>query len=74
MFDEAAVFHAEDVDRDHWLGCPAYITPMDHDDVAFCDDHSRLVAKSFRKRAQKAGDGVTSIGNRRIVLNVVRRE
>jgi hypothetical protein len=74
VFDEAAVVDAKDVHSYHRLGCPAYVTPVDHDDVAFCHDHSWLVSKSFRKRAHKSANGITSTGDGWIVLDVVRRE
>jgi hypothetical protein len=71
MFDETAVFNAEDVDGYHWLGGPPHVAPMDHDDAAFCHDHSWLVAKPLRKRAHKGGNGITSIRYGRIVLDVI---
>src|SRR5215471_18130237 len=71
VFDEPAVFDAEDVDSDHRLRCPADVTPMDHDDAALGHDHAWLVPKSFWKGAHKADDGIASVGNGRIVLDVV---
>src|ERR1700722_3090439 len=67
-------FLLQNIPRNHRLRTPTGVTAVNHHQIAFCDDHSCLVTKSRSQLANQAGNGISTVGKRRIVLDIVFRE
>src|SRR5271155_1093296 len=74
VFHQLALDDTKNVHRNHRLRTPTGVAAVNHHQIAFCDDHSCLVTKSRSQLANYAGNRVSTVGKRRIVLDIVFRE
>src|SRR5208337_346222 len=71
VLDDAVILETEDVDGNESLSAAAGITAVDHDKVAFSDDHAVVANSTLRKALNVALQAGSTRGDVGVVLYIV---